>query len=138
MPTSSEFLIDTSALIAFFVSSEQHHQSVRQFFLQHPTTNWIILSTVFDETVTWTRTRISPRSSVQVGQVLRENHRYIALSAADDQATWEAFCQYDDKRWSYTDCSLLVMSQRLGISTIVAFDDHIRQMAGLGILCLPA
>ena len=138
MPASSAFLIDTSALIAFFVPSEQQHQTVCQFFLQHPNASWIILSTVFNETVTWTRTRISPSSSVQVGQILRENHRYVALSEADDQATWEAFRQYDDKRWSYTDCSLLVMSRRLGIPEIVAFDDHIRQMTGLGILCLPA
>lgn len=111
MQVFSNLLIDTSALIAFFVPSEQHHQTVCEFFLQHPNTNWVILSTVFDETVTWTRTKISPKASVQVGQILRKNHRYIALSATDDQATWEAFRQYDDKRWSYTDCSLLVMSQ---------------------------
>jgi uncharacterized protein len=137
MPTASEFLVDTSALIAFFVDSEQHHPAIRQFSLQHPEADWIVLSTVFDETVTWLRTRISPNVSVQVGQILCEGHRYIALSEADDQATWEAFCQYDDKRWSYTDCSLLVMSQRLGIPEVIAFDEHIRQMAGLGVICLP-
>jgi hypothetical protein len=48
------------------------------------------------------------------------------------------FQMYDDKFWSYTDCSILVMSQKLGIPEIFAFDEHIRQMKGLGILCLPA
>ncbi|MCZ8096979.1 MAG: hypothetical protein O9972_03580 [Burkholderiales bacterium] len=39
----------------------------------------------------------------------------------------------NDKKWSYTDCSILVMAHRLQIFKVFAFDDHIRQMAGLGI-----
>ncbi|MBW4693093.1 MAG: hypothetical protein KME27_15170 [Lyngbya sp. HA4199-MV5] len=68
---------------------------------------------------------------------MREEHRYFALSEADDFATWEAFCQYDDKAWSYTDCSILVMAHRLKMMEVVAFDEHIRQMAGLEIVCVP-
>lgn len=133
----SEVLVDTSALIAFFVKSEKHHEAVKEYFLKHSTVRWIILSSVFDETVTWIRTRISAKTSIQVGYLLREEHRYIALSETDDLAIWEAFCRYDDKLWSYTDCSLLVMAHRLGVLNVVAFDEHIRQMAGLGIICLP-
>jgi hypothetical protein len=33
--------------------------------------------------------------------------------------------------------SLLVMAQRLGVSEVVSFDPHIRQMARLGIVCVP-
>jgi predicted nucleic acid-binding protein len=132
-----EVLVDTSALIAFFVSSEKHHQSVKNYFLTHPDSEWVILSTVFDETVTWLRVKISIRESIAVGRLLRQEHRYVALSDKDDSATWQAFCRYDDKAWSYTDCSLLVMSQRLNIPTIVALDEHIRQMRGLGVNCVP-
>jgi predicted nucleic acid-binding protein len=132
-----EVLVDTSALIAFFVRSERHHQAARNYSLQHPNSRWIILSSIFDETVTWIRIKVSIADSIRIGRMLREEHRYIALSDADDAATWEAFCRYDDKSWSYTDCSLLVMAQRLGISHVFAFDEHIRQMAGLGIVCVP-
>jgi uncharacterized protein len=132
-----QVLVDTSALIAFFVQSERHHQAVREYFLQHSNNQWIILSSIFDETVTWIRIRVSAKQSIQIGRLLREEHRYIALSESDDLATWEAFCRYDDKAWSYTDCSLLVMARRLGVLNVVSFDEHIRQMAGLGIVCLP-
>lgn len=135
MPT--EVLVDTSALIAFFVQSERHHLAAKEYFLQHPNTHWTILSSVFDETVTWVRARVSIKHSIQIGHLLREEHRYIPLSETDDLATWEAFCRYDDKAWSYTDCSLLVMAHRLNIFNVVAFDEYIRQMAGLGIKCLP-
>ncbi|QYO64387.1 hypothetical protein [Leptolyngbya sp. 7M] len=57
--------------------------------------------------------------------------------SVDDHAVWETFCRYDDKLWSYTDCSLLVMAQHLGVFEVVSFDQHIRQMTGLGIVCVP-
>ena len=134
---SSEVIVDTSALIAFFVQSEQHHQAMKSYFLQHPDNRWVILSTVFVETVTWIRSKVSIYHSIQIGHLLRTEHRYVALSEADDLAVWQAFCQYDDKAWSYTDCSILAMASRLNIFEVVAFDEHIRQMAGLRIICLP-
>ncbi|MSP11808.1 MAG: PIN domain-containing protein [Chloroflexi bacterium] len=134
----AEVIADTSALIAFFVRSEARHQDARQYMATHSRTRWLILASVFDETVTWFRVKVSPQASITIGRILREEHRYVNLSDDDDSATWEAFCQYDDKAWSYTDCSILVMARRLGISQVFAFDDHIRQMAGLGITSVPA
>jgi predicted nucleic acid-binding protein len=134
---AKKIIVDTSALIAFFVQSETHHQDAQQYCLQNPYHTWIILESVFDETVTWFRSRISIHASIQIGQILREDHRYINLSDSDDLATWNAFCQYNDKKWSYTDCSILVMAHRLQVFDVFAFDDHIRQMAGLGIICVP-
>jgi uncharacterized protein len=131
------FLVDTSAIVAFFVRSEVHHQSAKQFFQRHKQTRWIVLSTIFDETVTWHRAKISSLASIQVGKALRDEHHYIHLSNEEDEAVWQAFCKYQDKGWSYTDCSLLVMSQKLEVPNVILFDDHIRQMAGLGIICLP-
>jgi uncharacterized protein len=135
--TMLEMLVDTSALIAFFVRSEKHHEAARRYVHTHRETRWVILETVFDETVTWFRAKVSIADSIAVGHVLRSEHRYYQLSADDDDAVWDAFRRYDDKAWSYTDCSLLVMAQRLEIPHVFAFDAHINQMAGLGIVPLP-
>ncbi len=129
--------MDTSALIAFFIRSEKHHPAARRYAAQHSTVRWIILETIFDEFVTWMRANVSISGSIQVGRILREEHLYVNISDADDMATWEIFCQYDDKEWSYTDCSILAMARKLGISKVFAFDKHIRQMASLGIHCVP-
>ncbi len=133
----AQVLVDTSALVAFFVRSEKHHLSVKNYFLEYPNLNWVILSTIFDETVTWLRIKVSVQASITVGYALREEHTYVPLSEEDDHNAWKAFCRYDDKLWSYTDCSLLVMAKRLELSEIVSFDQHIRQMSGLGIICVP-
>ncbi|MFM6628069.1 MAG: hypothetical protein ACKPJK_01940 [Microcystis panniformis] len=42
----------------------------------------------------------------------------------------------DDKKRSYTDYSILVMALRLKVFEVFAFDEHIYQMAGLGIMAL--
>ncbi|MBD2318632.1 hypothetical protein [Phormidium tenue] len=62
-----EVILDTSALIAFFVGSEKHHKAIHDYFFANPKTRWVIISTVF----------------------------------------------------------------------IVSFDEHIRQMSGLGVNCVP-
>ena len=130
-------IVDTSALIAFFIRSEKHHTAARDYITANLNLRWVILETVFSETVTWFRAKVSIYHSIQIGHLLREEHRYIQLSPADDDATWEIFRRYDDKRWSYTDCSILAMSQRLDVKQVFAFDEHIRQMAGLGVACVP-
>ncbi len=133
----SEIIVDTSALIAFFVKSEKHHLRARRYMEEHSDKQWIILDTVFSETVTWLRIKASIHHSIQLGRLLRYEHRYIQLSPADDNAVWDVFQGYADKKWSYTDCSILAMSQRLGVVEVFAFDEHIRQMAGLNVLCVP-
>lgn len=133
----SKVIVDTSALIAFFIQSEEHHIAVQHYTAQNSATQWIILETVFDEFVTWMRAKVSISSSIQVGRILREEHIYVNISDIDDTATWEIFSQYDDKRWSYTDCSILAMANKLDVLEVLAFDEHIRQMAGLGIRCVP-
>ena len=55
----SEIVVDTSALVAFFVQSEKCHPAARRYAAQHPTAQWIILETVFDEFVTWVRVKVS-------------------------------------------------------------------------------
>lgn len=132
-----EIIVDTSALIAFFVKSETNHLIAKHYVLSHSYYRWIILDTIFDETVTWIRSKICINASIQIGKVLRTEHHYINISPQEDYLIWETFCRYNDKKWSYTDCSILVMANCLNIFEVFAFDEHIRQMAGNGITCVP-
>ena len=44
----SDLIVDTSALIAFFIHTEKYHAAVRRYVRQNPTARWVILETVFD------------------------------------------------------------------------------------------
>ncbi len=87
----AEIIVDTSALIAFFIRSEKHHQIAQEYAVKNPTERWVIFETVFDKFVTWMRAKVSIASSIQVGYILREEHIYINISKADDTATWNTF-----------------------------------------------
>lgn len=133
----NQVLVDTSALVAFFFRADKNHAAAQAYVAQFPHKQWVILSPILAETVTWIRAKVSVRQSIAIGILLRQEHQYLPLTEADDSLTWEMFSRYDDKQWSYVDCAVLAMSQRLGIHEVFAFDDHFRQMAGLGVLCMP-
>jgi hypothetical protein len=49
------------------------------------------------------------------------------VTVEDITRTWEVFRQYDDKDWSFTDCTSKVIIERLGITQAFAFDGHFEQ-----------
>lgn len=133
----NQILVDTSALIAFFFRANKNHETAQAYIAQFPHKQWVILSPILAETVTWIRAKASVRQSIAIGALLRQEHQYLPLTKADDALTWEMFRRYDDKLWSYADCAVLALSQQLGIHEVFAFDDHFRQMAGPGVHCVP-
>jgi predicted nucleic acid-binding protein len=92
---------------------------------------------VFIETMTLTKRRLGATTAIRTGQELRENRLFtwISFTAELEKETWLSFQRYEDKGWSYTDCALLVLSNRLKTTNIFTFDEHFRQMPG--IRCLP-
>ena len=51
----NSIIVDTSALIAYFIQSEKKHQCINSYIKTHPKQEWIIVSTVFSEIMTWLR-----------------------------------------------------------------------------------
>ena len=82
------------------------------------------------------KARAGAQIAVQVGRELRQNriYRWTALGTDGERDTWSLFQQYDDKKWSYTDCALLALSRRLKIKEIFTFDEHFEQMPGIARL----
>jgi uncharacterized protein len=56
------------------------------------------------------------------------------ITAADLTLAWETFQQFDDKRWSFTDCTSKVVMQKLDISVAFAFDHHFRQFGTVQVV----
>jgi predicted nucleic acid-binding protein len=60
------------------------------------------------------------------------------LKEQDIQQAWIVFSTYRDKQWSFTDCTSLVVMQRLQVSHAIALDQHFQQMPGISIVPLIA
>src|SRR5262249_15749909 len=84
---------------------------------------------VLDELFTLLKLRESYTVAVAVGNTLL--HRNIAklerVSEEDFARAWAVFEQYNDKEWSFTDCTSKVVIERLGITHAFAFDNHFEQ-----------
>jgi predicted nucleic acid-binding protein len=85
---------------------------------------------VFVETMNLTKARLGPEYAITFGRQLRTSKAFYSLLLTDEdkRLTWSIFEQYQDKSWSYIDCSLLAVAQRLKIRKVFAFDPHFEQM----------
>ena len=125
----SLILADTSALCALIDKGEQRHRIAVQF-IRNTECTLLVSDYVFDETVTWVKTRFGARRAIEFGRKLRASDfcRYYLLTPEDEALAWAIFEKYDDKAWSYTDCSCLAVVQRLKLDGMLSLDSHLRQM----------
>jgi predicted nucleic acid-binding protein len=47
---------------------------------------------------------------------------------------WETFRQFDDKSWSFTDCTSKVVMEQLNIKVAFAFDHHFQQFGTVQVV----
>jgi predicted nucleic acid-binding protein len=119
--------VDTSAWYALANEKDANHLLAREFLAENRrlvTTNFII-----DETITLTLIRAGYRYALSVGeQLLNGQLASIVWVTRDDQgAAWELFKQYDDKMFSFTDCTSFAVMTRLGLRYTFTFDTDFTQ-----------
>ncbi|MCP3977888.1 MAG: type II toxin-antitoxin system VapC family toxin [bacterium] len=128
-------LIDTGAIYAFVTRSDRNHSAARSFVERWLKRRgvFVLTDSVFAETMTLLKVRLGAQVAIRVGRELRDNPAYAwtTLGSDGEREAWEIFRKYDDKDWSYTDCSLLAVSRRSGVRGIFAFDRHFSQMDGV-------
>lgn len=123
--------LDSSALVAMADRRDPDHAAVTSFIQAiKDQTSLISTDYVLDEAVTVVKRRYGYQSAVRLGRRLRASDfcRYHVLTPEDEAATWAIFEKYDDKAWSYTDCSCLAVMQRLNITEVLSLDSHFRQI----------
>jgi len=119
--------VDTSAWFAFANRKDPQHTRVRKALRGYPgrlvTTNYI-----FDETVSLCLYRLGHQAARTAGSVLMdpETVDLVRVTAEDDRAAWNHFCNRSDQRFSFTDCTSFVVMRRLGLSLALALDDDFR------------
>jgi len=118
---------DTSAWFAIKDADDANHILALDFIQQHPlliTTNFVI-----DETITLVRSHLGHRDAVDIGERLwrGEMATVVWVTREDEQAAWELFKRYDDKKFSFTDCTSFVVMRRLGLLYAFTFDEDFEQ-----------
>ena len=124
--------VDTGGWFASIVPTDKNHDKARDWFLQNReplvTTNYIV-----DETLTLFRARGEYQRALQIGEQFFDDSLsgVYDLSGEDIAESWETFKRFSDKEWSFTDCSIKVVMEKLGITHAFAFDEHFKQFGSI-------
>jgi uncharacterized protein len=125
--------MDTGAFLALEDESDKHHQQainfrdeiIRKGFYKIVTTSYVL-----DEILTLIRVRISIPASIDFCRKIRVSKivNIHTITENDVRIAMDMFEQYDDKAFSFTDCTSFVIMRKIGISEVFGFDRHFEQM----------
>jgi len=123
---------DTSAWLALHDRNDKYHQEaltksyqIKQQKLEIVTSDYIL-----DESITIILFRVSHSSALLFGESILSSRivNLINIDKAYLQKTIKCFKKFQDKRFSFTDCTSYVLMKDLKIQKAFTFDDHFRQM----------
>ena len=130
--------VDTGAWAAYISPDDQYHQIALRWMAQNRqpliTTDYVV-----DELLTLLKARGEPRRAQQLGELLfRVSSTRLArlhfLTEEDILAAWQVFQAYNDKEWSFTDCTSKVIIEKFGLTQAFAFDQHFRQFGTAAVV----
>lgn len=123
--------VDTGAWIAIADRNDQYAKIANQFYTdlilkrsRLVTSNLILL-----ETYNLLSRTIGSKATVKFGNVLKTNAflNIEPISSFDWEGAWKIFSKYDDKDFSFTDCTSFALMERLKIKSAFTFDIHFKQ-----------
>ncbi len=127
--------VDSGAWYASLVPTDPDHSAAIQWLTSNHspllTTDYVI-----DETLTLLRARGERKRALLLGAKffqdgLAEIHK---ITTADLEVAWKTFKRFDDKNWSFTDCTSKVVIARLNIKVAFAFDHHFQQFGTIEVV----
>lgn len=123
-------ILDTSFLVALRNRRDKNHEKAKSLMRKALSgdlgTIWVS-DYIFDEAVTLALTRSRrPEIAQDLGNYILGSRkiRLAFLSPQEFREAWKLFCQFLDRGFSFTDCTVLSQSQKLGIENIFSFDSH--------------
>lgn len=125
--------IDTGPLFEYGASQNKALFEKTKSLLNSAEFQWFSSSYIFDELMTLLIQRIPKKTAVVFGEKLRSTDRITWLhpSLEDEEAAWQIFRTFSDKKWSFTDCLSAHLIKKLNIPSVLSFDRDFSQMGFL-------
>ncbi len=128
-------LVDTGAWYAMVIESDPDHQMAADWFKQN-TEQLAVTDYIIDELLTLLRSRGAGIKAIELGEIFFETDDVVihVLTGTDLRNSWRIYREYQDKEWSFTDCSSKYICEKYGITKAVSFDRHFRQFGSVTVL----
>jgi len=120
--------VDTSALVALANRADRNHKDAAGYLDRIPG-GMITTGYVLDETFTLLKMRIGLRDTITFGEALMSSDLFtiVQVDASVQKLAWEWFKKYQDKTFSFTDCTSFTVMTSLSIREAFTFDKHFAQ-----------
>jgi predicted nucleic acid-binding protein len=127
--------VDTGAWFALVVPQDVNHSGAKDVYRAFAK-DVVTTDFVFDELMTLLKARDEYDRALDIGSRIIEQDlcQLVRVDDLDLRAAWMVFERYTDKEWSFTDCTSLVVMERLGITQAFAFDHHFKQFPGVTVV----
>lgn len=124
--------VDTSAWFALHDTRDQNHKEAiaKSLEIKRRKIELVTSEYIIDESITLIRHKISHKAAVIFGESLLFSNIVMILdiSHADRLRAWELFKKYEDKSFSFTDCTSFVLMKNSGVRKAFTFDEHFKQV----------
>jgi len=130
--------VDSSAWYAAYVPTDPQYRIAQKALASLD--RLVTTDYVLDETLTLLKARGPADRARRFGARIFDGRaaHLEYLKRQDVEQAWIVFSTYRDKDWSFTDCTSLVVMQRLAITQAISLDQHFHQMPGIGVVPLLA
>lgn len=133
--------LDTSAFLALVNEKDENHAEAIQFLDEIKTgkirIKKIITSDyIIDETLTRIRYSVGHKEAVEWGTDIFTSRviEKIDIGSEIFRSAWKMFCTYNDKKFSFTDCTSFALMTKRGIDKVFSFDVDFER---IGFFLLP-
>lgn len=152
--------VDTGGWVGYISPDDDYHAQANTWMRSN---RQILVTTdyVLDESLTLLKARGEPMRAQQLGALLFGDFGSTSTSASafphtsagsstvpssgsmmrlyylmpeDILEAWQVFRRYEDKEWSFTDCTSKVVIEKLGLTRAFSFDHHFRQFGTVTVV----
>jgi len=127
-----KLFVDTTAWCGIYDKDDDYHAKASSFLKRLTSQPYLFITSdyIFAETITLIRARLNHAKAAQFGKWLlsAESVQMIEVTKAIRDGAWSLFLKYDDKDFSFADCTSFVIMKELGLTKAFAFDNHFLQM----------
>lgn len=125
--------IDSSAFVAYFVSSDTHHNKVQELFNEIIEKELVTSQEVIDETLNWLTRKVPKNITYELGNILlSEDIAKILQSTKEDKINaLEIIKKYSEHNLSFTDAISFTVIKKLKIKEIFSLDKDFNLLKGV-------
>jgi hypothetical protein len=124
--------VDTSAFYALEdVSDDNHRKAIRiRDEIGDKKVGLLTSNFVMDETLTLIRIKLGHDAAVNFGKNIRKSKiiNVVHVTEEIEEHAWMIFVKYQDKDFSFTDCTSFEVMKKYGVKRAFTFDDHFKQI----------